>query len=101
MKELIGGGHDQCFLEDKKKQRGGQWLVCRFNDAGEVLCPYCSRAMVPLELSELMGANLAPHFACPESGLVFFGDSEGLEVCRNVEEDVAEKYTRIKKGEYV
>lgn len=32
---------------------------------------------------------LAPHFLCFESGLVFYGDSEWLDVCRHVEEDVS------------
>lgn len=45
-------------------------------------------------------AEVAKHFCCNESGMVFFGDADGLDVCRHVDEDVSEKYTRISKGEY-
>lgn len=50
--------------------------------------------MIPAELSEEMERFLSPHFICPESGFVFFGDSEGLDVCRHVEQDL-----KIAQGE--
>jgi len=50
--------------------------------------------MVRVELNEAMQEFLSPHFVCPESGFVFFGDDEGLDVCRHVEQDI-----KISKGE--
>jgi len=55
------------------------------NGRGEVVCPACGVGMLRAEQHE----ELAPHFVCPRSGLVFYGDVEGLSLCFQPEADVA------------
>ena len=88
--------HWERFL---KHRRSSMWLQWRSDwtagdSYGAPLCPFCSRPMVRVELADEMKKFLGPHFVCPESGFVFFGDDEGLDVCRHVEQDI-----RISKGE--
>jgi len=55
------------------------------NGQGEVLCPVCKVGMLRGEERE----NLAPHFVCPRTGLVFYGDPESLYLCLSPSLDVA------------
>lgn len=50
--------------------------------------------MVELELAT-PAVSRARHFLCADSGMVFFGNDEALNVCRHVDEDLAEKYVRV------
>jgi len=54
---------------------------------------------VRVELSEEMKEILSPHWLCRESGFVFFGDCDGLDVCRHLDQDLNEKYERKKYAE--
>lgn len=44
---------------------------------GRPECPVCQVAMMP---TRIRGGH-EPHFLCPRSGLVFFGDEEDLSLC--------------------
>ncbi len=71
------------------------WLPWRFNGEGYLLCPFCKRLLERLELNEEMGKFLSPHFLCADSGFVFYGDREGLDVCQQVEQDLNSKYEKV------
>ncbi len=72
------------------------WLPWRFNEDGYLLCPFCKRLLQRLELNEEMGKFLSPHFLCPESGFVFYGDKEGLDVCDHAVQDLNSKYEKVR-----
>jgi len=51
---------------------------------GRPECPVCRVAMMPTRVR--IGSE--PHFLCPRSGLVFFGDEEDLSLCVHPREHV-------------
>jgi hypothetical protein len=48
------------------------------------MCPVCGIGMVPVRV---MGYR-APHYRCPDSELVFYGDEEEFRACVYPESDV-------------
>jgi uncharacterized protein (UPF0212 family) len=69
----------------KRTKLNSGWLHFVRNELGEVLCPLCK---VKMENLEVTISFLADHYLCVDSMLVFYGDDEGIALCRYPDRDV-------------
>ena len=70
-------------LEKLRSRNSGRFRFLR-NDVGDLMCPVCGIGM----RLETTVAYRSPHFRCPASGTVFYGDEEELRVCLYSDVDV-------------
>jgi hypothetical protein len=61
------------------------WLLFVDNELGVILCPICK---VEMESLGVTAPFLSSHYRCPNSNLIFYGDKNGMALCRHPKIDV-------------